>query len=320
MSSTRTTGFGNRWVFAGLCALFGWAYWSTLVDVKHHWDSDPLYSHGYLVPGFACLLLWLRKDMLRGQDLRPSAWGLALVALGAAMRVGPLSYGFTVTDRYSILPTLAGLCMVFGGWAALRWAWPGVAFLMFMLHLPAGVDQWLAAPLQRVATAASTNALQTLGYFAVSEGNVILLSSSELNVAEACSGLRMLMTFCAMTTAVAVLTHRSLQQRLLIVASALPLAVVCNVARITLTGALQESFGSGRTAHLVFHDLAGWLMILLGLALLWLELAVLNRLFVPAGTTQPAFARPPAPPAGSADPAGAKLPSGLRMTVRVAGR
>lgn len=319
MTITPSTGKGDRLVFAGLFLLFGWAYWSTLVDVKNHWDSDPLYSHGYLVPGFACVLLWLRKDMLKGQDLRPSYWGLLLVLLGAAMRIGPLYYGFTVADRYSILPTLAGLCVALGGWPALRWAWPGVAFLLFMLHLPAGVDQFLAVPLQRVATVASTNALQTLGFFAVSEGNVILLSGSELNVAEACSGLRMLVTFCAMTTAVAVLTQRSVLQRVILVASALPLAVVCNVARITATGAVQETFGQGRAAHLVFHDVAGWLMIALGLALLWLELAVLNRLFVRAGADGPVFARPPASPAGAADPAGMQLPNALRLTAR-AGR
>jgi exosortase/archaeosortase family protein len=129
----------------------------------------------------------------------------------------------------------------------------------------------------------------------------------------------MLMTFCAMTTAVAVLTHRSLLQRLLLVASALPLAVVCNVARITLTGAVQEIFGQGQASHLVFHDVAGWLMIAMGLVLLGLELAILNRLFVPADTPGPALARPPAQPAGAADPAGVQLPTALRMTAR-AGR
>ena len=112
-------------------------------------------------------MLWLRRDMLYGRHLTPSAWGLVLVALGAAMRLGPLCYGFTATDRYSVIPTLAGLFLTVGGWTALRWAWPGVAFLLFMLHLPAGVDLWLATPLRRIATVASTNALQTLGFFAV---------------------------------------------------------------------------------------------------------------------------------------------------------
>jgi exosortase len=282
MTSTRTKDAGRWLILAGLLALFGWAYWTTLADVKHHWDLDPLYSHGYLVPVFACALLWLRRGIIKGRPFRPSAWGLALVALGAAMRLVPLWYGFTVTDRYSIIPTLAGLFLALGGWTALRWAWPGIAFLLFMLHLPAGVDQWLAAPLQRVATVASTNALQTLGFFAVSEGNIILLGDGELNVAEACSGLNMLVTFCAMTTAIAILADRSLVQRLIIVASSLPLAVVCNVVRITLTGALKELLGSGRATQLVFHDLAGYLMIVLGLFLLWLELGLLNRLFTPA--------------------------------------
>jgi exosortase len=309
MTITRTA-LGNRWIFAGLLALFGWAYWTTLADVKHHWDLDPLYSHGYLVPGFACVMLWLRKDMLKGKDLKPCAWGLALIALGTVMRLVPLAYGFTVTDRYSILPTLAGLVLGLGGWPALLWAWPGIAFLLFMLHLPAGVDLWLAAPLQRVATLASTNALQTLGFFAVSEGNVILLSDGELNVAEACSGLNMLVTFCAMTTAVAVLTNRSLLQRLFIVASCLPLAVACNVVRIALTGALKELVGAGKATQMVFHDLAGYLMIFLGLALLWLELTVLSRLFDSAGGIHPAFV-PSADASTDASPTPRASPNGV---------
>jgi exosortase len=298
MATNWTAGLGKRCIVAGILALFGWAYWSTLVDVKHHWDSDPLYSHGYLVPGFACLLLWLRKDLLKDKVLQPSAWGLALLIVGTAMRIIPLRYGFSVADRYSILPTLAGICLGLGGWAALRWAWPAVAFLLFMLHLPAGVDQWLAAPLQRIATAASTNALQTLGFFAVSEGNTILLSAGELSVEEACSGLRMLVTFCAMTTAVAVLAQRSWLQRIIIVASSLPLAVVCNVARITLTGVVHETLGPDM-ARYVFHDLAGWLMILMGLALLWLELAVLGRLFTPVSASRPVYGMPSGVAGGS---------------------
>ena len=311
MSTTRSASLWNRWLPAALLALFAWAYWTTLVDVKHHWDSDPLYSHGYLVPGFACVLLWLRRDFLKGKDLRPSAWGVALVAFGVVMRLIPLRYGFSVADRYSILPTLAGLCLALGGWAALRWAWPGIAFLLFMLHLPAGVDQWLAGPLQRVATVASTNALQTLGFFAVSEGKTILLSDGELSVEEACSGLRMLVTFCAMTTAVAILAQRSLLQRVLIVASSLPLAVVCNVARIALTGTIHETLGA-EAARLVFHDLAGWLMILLGLALLWLELAVLNRLFTPLAEGRPVLGM-----AGGKPPIGLDGPTAVQPAARL---
>jgi exosortase len=304
---------GSRLVPALLLALFAWAYWTTVVDVKHHWDQDPLYSHGYLVPGFALVLLWLRKGMLKGQDLTPSLWGPALVALAAAMRIVPLRYGFTVTDRYSILPGLAGLVLGLGGWPAFRWSWPGIAFLLFMLHLPAGVDQWLAGPLQHAATVASTNVLQTLGFFAVSEGNTILLSDSELNVAEACSGLNMLVTFIAMTTAVAILVRRSLLQRLLIVASSLPLAVMCNVARISLTGAASEIPGLGQKAH----DWAGLFMIVLGLALLWLELAILARLFTPAGARRPPLPGLPGVSAPSVDPKAVQ--PAARMSAGVAG-
>lgn len=278
----------SRLRLAVLLALVGWAYWTTLQDVARRWTFDPLYSHGWLVPAFAALLLWLRKDMLQGAVLHPSLWGLTVVAAAAAMRVVPLWFGFSVLDRYSLIPTLCGVCLAAGGWAALRWAWPAICFLVFMLHLPAGLDQWLANPLQRVATLASTNALQTLGFFAEAEGNVILLSDSELGVVEACSGLRMFVTFCAMTTAVAVLMKRSWIQKVIVVASALPLAMICNIARITLTGVVRETLGE-RMAQLVFHDLAGWLMIVLALALLGLEMFVLGKLFVPIADSQAAL-------------------------------
>jgi exosortase len=257
---------------------FFWAYWPTLVDMVRRWSNEPMYSHGYLVPAFAAMLLWPRRHMLEASQLKMSWWGLPFVLAATAFRLAGTYNSYHVFDRFSILPMLVGLCVGLGGWHALRWAWPGLAFLAFMLPLPAGFDSVMARPLQRVATLVSAHVLQTLGFVAETEGNVILLQSGELGVVEACSGLRMFMTFCALSTAMAVLIQRPWQIKIIIGLSAFPLAMICNVVRITLTGIAHETLGP-QTANVLFHDVAGWLMIGMALLLLWFELWILGRLF-----------------------------------------
>jgi exosortase len=267
---------------SALAAALTWAYWPTLEDMVRRWTVDPTYSHGYLVPCFAALLLYARRGMLDPRQLRPSWWGALIVLAGTGLRLASAYWAIYSPDRYSMLIVLTGLCVAAGGWHALRWAWPGIAFLLFMVPLPAGFDRALAGPLQRVATVATANVLQTLGFVAEPDGNVLLLRSGELGVEEACSGLRMFVTFCALSTAVAFLGMRSTWQRVILVASALPLAMVCNVTRIVLTAVVFELYGP-RAGDFVHNEVAGWLMILVALALLWVEMKVLGHLFVPAG-------------------------------------
>src|SRR5262249_26497498 len=143
----------------------------------------------------------------------------------------------------------------------------------------------LADPLQRVATIASTFLLQTIGLPAVAERNTILLNEAKLDVVTACSGLRMLVIFFALATAVALLIRRPIWEKCLVVASAAPIALASNVVRITVTGILQQSVGA-EAAKAVFHDLAGWLMMPLALALLGLELRLLDLLFVEPSRTR----------------------------------
>ncbi|HZT80586.1 MAG TPA: exosortase/archaeosortase family protein [Gemmataceae bacterium] len=270
-----------------------WAWWATLGELAARWGHDPQYSHGYLVPAFAVLLLWLRRDRLAGATPAPSAWGAPVLAAGLALRLVGGYFHYVWFDAVSLVPVLAGLWLLVGGRAVWRWAWPALLFLAFMVPLPFRVAGALSGPLQRVATVASTFALQTIGLPAVAEGNVILLDEAEIGVVEACSGLRMLVVFFALSTGLALVVRRPLWERLLVVASAAPIALAVNIARITATGVLHETVGS-RLANLVFHDLAGWLMMPLALALLALELAYLRRLVLdgpPARGTRPAAAR-----------------------------
>jgi len=273
------------YLFSLIVAL-SWAYWPTFVELDRRWTAEPLYSHGYLIPFIALGLLWWRRDKLHTADLRASAWGIPLVLLGTGIRFTGDYFFLSAPERFSLLPILIGLCLALAGWQALRWAWPAIAYLLFMLPLPGRAPEMLANPLQRIATLASTNVLQTLGFAAQSEGNVIILSHVELGVVEACSGTRMLIVFCAIATAVAIVIKRSLLQRIIIVLSAVPLALLCNVTRIVLTGVLYEMV-SDKAAELLFHDLAGLFMCLLASALLWIELQFLSRLFVPTQGDRP---------------------------------
>jgi len=243
------------------------------------WTSDPQYSHGYLVPVFALILLWMRRQQLLSATLQPSWWGLPLVAVGAALHVLAAYLYYEGLDSSSLFPCLFGLCLVTAGWPAVRWAWPAIGFLVFMLPLPFRIEVALALPLQRLATRSSTYLLQTLGFPAVAEGNTILLNEVRLNVVEACSGLSMVMTFFALSTAVAFVVKRRWPDKILIGLSALPIAVLANLLRITVTGILHETVGE-KVANLVFHDLAGWLMMPLALGILWLELQILSRLMI----------------------------------------
>jgi exosortase len=180
----------SRLLVFGLAASCLWAYWPALVGMVDRWTHDPQYSHGYLVPVFALFLLWHRRAGHDFESFRPSPWGLTLVVLGISLRLAGTFFYFGWLEALSLLPCLFGICLLLGGRAALHWAWPALAFLVFMLPLPFQVEKALAHPLQRVATLASTFLLEVLGYRATSEGNVIWVNDeTRIGVVEACGGL-----------------------------------------------------------------------------------------------------------------------------------
>lgn len=271
---------------AGLALLCLWAYWPTLVTMGQRWAHDPEYSHGYLVPLFAIVMLAMRGRLAAAVTWRLNWLGVPLLLAAFGLRLlGDYLY-FDWLDAFSFLVCVAGIFVLLGGTAALRWSWTGVAFLLFMIPLPFRVERALAYPLRTVATQASNYALQTLGLPSLAEGHTILFNDVRLGVAEACSGLSMLVIFLALATAVAITVRRPLLDRCVILLSAVPVAVLANVARITVT-ALMHQWAGRELADLVFHDLAGWLMMPFALAVLWAELWFLSRLLVEPKVRRP---------------------------------
>ena len=274
-------------VFGLLLGLLG-AYWLTLGGVVQRWMTDPKYSHGYFVPLFAAWLLWrrARRDGFTLDAATGLWWGLPILAAGVAVHLAGQYVFADWLSEVSLLISLLGLCVGVGGWRLARLAAPAISFLAFMLPLPYRVEVSLAGPLQSLATNSSAYLLQMLGFTAGTEGNVIVMSTTRLGVEDVCSGLGMLVTFFALSTAVAIVVRRPRLDKLVIVASAIPIALTANVLRITVTGILADTVG-GEVANFVFHNLAGLFMTPLAFGLMWVELKVLSRLLVEAPAEAP---------------------------------
>lgn len=297
------------WVPVLLLAL-AWAYWPSLEQMVRRWSSDPQYTHGYVVPIFAAIVLWFRRDHFPHGRIAPSWWGLPLVALAAVSRLVGSLYSFEWLEAGSLVPMLAGLMLLAFGFPAVRWAWPGGAFLLFILPWPWQLDVLLTYPLRRIATTTSTYALQTMGVPALARGNIIVINELEVGVVEACSGLGMLMTFFALSTAVAFVIQRSRFDKIVVFLSAIPIGVLMNVVRITVTVFLYR-VANPELARIIFHDVAGWVMMPLALAVTWLELCWLDKLWLAVERTGPV----PVPVSTARDPVPVPIrPSWARQT------
>ena len=263
-----------------LTSILVFSYWTTFQGMEERWRVDPQYSHGYLVPLFAAFLLWSRRDQMNWSLAQPTWWGVGLLIMGSVLRLAGVFSYLEWFDNLSLIPTVAGLVLLWGGWMAFRWSWPAIAFLVFMVPLPFSVEGKFAEQLQLLSTRCSTYSLQTIGYPALSEGTDILINEERLGVVKACSGLGMLLVFFALSIAVALVIRRPLVDRMVIVASAVPIALIANMTRITTTGILYQATNNA-TVRQAAHDGAGWFMMIFALILMWLELKFLACLIIP---------------------------------------
>jgi exosortase len=255
-----------------------YAYLPTLKDIVHAWESEPDYSHGYLVIPAALFFLWTRRGSCPNVGSPGWATGLFLVRLSLLVRLFAAYYYFESIDGWSMLVWLAGVVALLFGNAMLRWALPSIAFLVFMIPLPFRIEGMLSLPLQRIATKASCWTLQLLGQPAIAEANTILIGDHRLEVEQACSGLRLFVSIAALAFAYLLLVQRTWWEKALLLVSVVPIAIVANAARIVATGLLYE-YASSDAAKKFSHDFAGWAMIPLAAALFGLVLWYLSKLF-----------------------------------------
>jgi exosortase len=261
------------------------------------WWAEPNYSHGFLVAPIAALILWQRRDQLARVEPRPSAAGWLAVLAILALRAYLYERNEMWMEQATIPAMVGALVLAFGGWRMLAWALPGVAFLAFLLPLPPRINVIMAGPLQAMATIASTALLQATGLPVLSEGNVIYVGTVPLEVARACNGLSMLLSFVTLITATTILVRtRPLWERVVLMASTVPIALVANILRIAATAWAYHAFGP-KFGDKIAHDTAGWLMMPIALVLVWIELKAFAWLVVEDDTSDRAMVfLPTAPP------------------------
>jgi len=277
-------------LLVGLVVLIVVAYGDMLALTSAAW-SDDLYSHGWIIPLFSLGLLWLRWQPFQESVPAVERWvGLLLLALGLSVRLFAAEYTILPVDRLSFIPSMFGAFMLVGGFHTIRWAWPALVFLVFMFPLPTALEVNVLNNLQRMATISSTFVLQTLGIAAFRTGNLISIPGmgQPLNVAEACAGLRMATIFGALAVAMVFIIDRPWWDKLVILLSAIPIALIVNIVRITVTAILTMWAGQDNYAvQKICHDYAGYVIMMpLALALLWLELQILERVTIPVDTVQ----------------------------------
>jgi exosortase len=261
------------------------AYLPNLRALMTIWRDDPSYSHGYLVIPIALYILWQRisdpQPKTTQQVVLAPWWGWVLLVLILLVRASAYERGIEWLENATIIPAVVALTWSFGSWPLLHRVWPAIVFLIFLLPLPPRISNDVTLPLQLLAATSSRCLLQLTGMWVVQEGNVINLATSHgierLDVALACSGLRMLMTMAATVTATVILLPLPNWKRTVLLLSIVPIALVSNMARIVVTGWCYYLWAGEAAKHWA-HDWAGWLMMPLALGLVGLELGIMSWL------------------------------------------
>lgn len=268
-------------VFAVFFILLGagvWAYWPMLSEAARTWSYQPDYSHGFLVAPIALYMAWSFRDRFAQRPAIANLWGLPLLFVAVVLwAMGTVYYLDPLVQMSFVVWMCSSVLLVFG-WHHLRIALPALLFLVFLFPLPFRVESQLRDPLQFLATGGSVWLLQLIGQPAVATGNVIHLGEFRLEVAQACSGLRMMVGFVALSVTFAILSQRARWERVLIVVLSIPIALACNILRITITGLLYRIQGE-EIAQQFMHDLAGWLMMPVALSMLFGILWYIDKLF-----------------------------------------
>ena len=270
------------WQVAFLGALLLWLYAPALGHLVSQWWHDPNFSHGFFVPAFSAFVVWQERERLKRLPPRPSWFGLPLLA-GAlcVMIVGQMGAELFLA-RFSLLLVLAGLILFFLGWSFLRALALPLAFLLLMIPVPSIVFNQITFPLQLLASKVAASVLPLLGVPILQEGNVINLPAMALEVAEACSGIRSLMSLVTLAIIYGYLTERRVAARVLLALASVPIAVAANSVRIIGTGLLVQ-YWDPDTAEGFFHASWGWIIFVISLSLLFVFHRLLRALWPEQG-------------------------------------
>ena len=288
-------------VAGGLAVALAGLYAAVAPRLVRQWANDDDYTHGFLILPLALYFVWDGRERLKGLPVKPSLWGAGLLAFGLLMLVVGSVGAELFLQRSSFIVVLAGLVWLILGTAFLRELAFPLAFLVFMVPLPAIVMNAVAFPLQLFAAQTATFCMQAAGIPVLREGNVITLASTTLEVAEACSGIRSLQALLALGAVYGYFTQKAAWKKWALVLLSVPIAIAANAFRVAGTGFLAHYWGA-EMAQGFYHGFAGWIVFVVAFALLLGCGGVLGK--VPDGGGAGGG------PGGRRTPRGVRTPSG----------
>jgi len=255
--------------YAGIALLLVVLYHRVAVKLVYDWYTIPDYSHGFLVPFFAAFLVWDKRKVLKTTPIEQTWSGLALIVFSIMVLILGV-YGVELfTARMSFILLLTGLIATFFGWAmvsALRFP---LLVLVLAIPFPAILFNRITFPLQLLASRIASDILPLLGVPTLHEGNVIELPIMKLEVAEAFSGIRSLMSLFTLAVFYGYFLEKTTKRRVILALASIPIAVTANVARIVGTGLCVQYWDPDKALGF-FHEFSGWVMFVVSLACLYL--------------------------------------------------
>ncbi len=260
-------------------------YHDVLRRLVDDWRVDENYSHGFLIPIISGYAIWAKRERLLALPVEPRRLiGGALMLLAALMLFAGVMGAELYITRLSLVLSLVSLTVYFGGFAWLRQLLFPIGLLLFALPVPNIVFNQIALPLQLIASDYATRAIKLFGIPALREGNVIELAQMKLQVVEACSGIRSLVTLAALAVVYAYFAETRWWRRIVLVVAVIPIAVLANAARVAGTGVLAHYQGV-KAAEGFLHSFSGLVVFLVAVGLLLVLAQALNlaeRFFSPA--------------------------------------
>jgi exosortase len=278
------SGMKGRWLlalssFLVLVALI-LSYWDpTLKRVWRIWLINDEYSSGLLVPIVSVYVIWLRRRDFLSRAVQPCFWGLLSLIAFQGMRYFGLYLRLRSVEQLSFVLSVGAVVLLVFGWSIFKKFIPIFLFLFLMLPLPNSFEEQITLPLQNWATVSAVFCLETAGFSVIQEGNVININGTLVAVAEACNGLRMLTAFVVVSGLVTLVTHRKWWEKAIILISSIPIALICNTLRLTITAYFFTILDT-ETWEQRFHDFGGFAMMPIALLMIVFELWLLSQLVI----------------------------------------
>jgi exosortase len=279
----------NKLPWAGI-AWFGVlliaCYAPVLKSLIHQWDGDPDMGHGFFVPLIAGFIVWQYRDDLAAIRPEPNWWGLLLVFFGGVQLIIGTLGAELFTTRVSFVVTLIGVVWTLGGNAMLKKLAFPLFLLFFMVPIPAVIYSALTFKLQIVASQLADTALTVFSIPVLREGNILELPNQRLSVVEACSGIRSLLSLTFLSLVYGYFFERRTWVRVVLFASTIPIAIVANASRVTITGMITQI--KPELAEGFFHEAEGWVIFMVALVILivWHQMLVRGSNFLAARRSQ----------------------------------